>query len=276
MDSGKRGLVEVVGTGRHKNGGRGSLEGRVVVVTGAAGGIGSACCREVLAQGAYVVAGDLAAGWTGGQMVSESVRGPEPTRFVYQKTDVRIYDDVQQLVGLAATTFGRVDVMVNNAGVETRGEPVDELTVEEYRRVLSVNQDGCFFGIRAAAEKMRVQRSGVIVNTASVYGLVASRGEFAYCASKASVIMMTKAAAVDLGRYGVRVVGVAPGLVDTDMVANRKGSPDVWSAMLRAHMRRRAAEPAEVGKVIAFLASDDASFINGQVVPVDDGCISFR
>jgi NAD(P)-dependent dehydrogenase (short-subunit alcohol dehydrogenase family) len=171
--------------------------------------------------------------------------------------------------------WGRLDVMFNNAGIANPQLSVLDLPIEAYHRTVAVNQHGVFYGIRAAARAMR-DSGGVIVNTASVYGFVADRRHLPYHASKAAVVMMTKAAALELARYNIRVVAIAPGLIETGIVTAWKENPEVWEKVAQAQMRRRAGTPEEVANVVTFLASDEASFINGSVIFVDDGAASFK
>lgn len=246
---------------------------RVAVVTGAASGIGKAAAKLLAAEGAKVVVADI--NEVGGfETVSDiQAAGGEA---VFHGVNTASYDSVKELVESAQHSYGRIDVMFNNAGIGNAQVSLLDLPVEEYHRVVNVNQHGVFYGIKAAGLVMKEQKSGVIINTSSVYGFIADRLQFPYHASKGAVVMMTKAAALELARYNIRVVGIAPGLIDTEIVAGWKNTPEIWDAAVKAQMRRRAGTPEEVAKVVSFLASDDASFVNGHIYFVDDGSVSFK
>ncbi|HHY66206.1 MAG TPA: glucose 1-dehydrogenase [Alicyclobacillus sp.] len=248
------------------------LKDRVAVITGGAGGIGRATARELAREGAKVVVADIDSG--GGEAAAKQIRefGGEA---IFIETDVSSFGSVAALVRRTVETYGRLDVMFNNAGVENQPVGVLEMPVEEYLRTVEINQHGVFYGIKAAGTAMK-ETGGVIINTASVYGFLADRRQFPYHASKGAVVMMTKAAALDLAKYNIRVVAIAPGLIDTGIVGMWKKNPEVWGIVERAQMRRRAGTPEEVAKVVTFLASDDASFVNGSVIFVDDGAASFK
>lgn len=246
---------------------------KAVVVTGAGSGIGRACAMLFAEEGARVVVGDI--NEATGKNTVETIRGAGgEAQFVH--VDTASFDSVSALVKQTQSAYGRIDVMFNNAGVGNEQLSVLDLPVEEYHRVVSVNQHGVFYGIKAAGLAMKDQQSGVIINTASVYGYIADRYQFPYHASKGAVVMMTKAAALELAKYNIRVVAVAPGLIDTEIVADWKQNPAIWNAAEAAQMRRRAGRPEEVARVVSFLASDDASFVNGHVYFVDDGAVSFK
>src|SRR5690606_6485910 len=163
----------------------------------------------------------------------------------------------------------------NNAGIGNRQVSVLDLPLEEYHRTVAVNQHGVFYGVQAAGNAMR-QKGGVIGNAASLYGFVADRQHLPYQAINGAVVTMSKAAALELATYNIRVVAIAPGLVDTEIVTPWKQRPEVWRTVEKAQMRGRAATPEEVAKAVAFLASDDASFVNGSVLFVDDGAAAFK
>ncbi|MFS8514858.1 MAG: SDR family NAD(P)-dependent oxidoreductase, partial [Planifilum fulgidum] len=187
------------------------LREKVAIVTGGARGIGRAAALELAQEGATVVVGDINP--VGGERTVAEIEGQGGSALFVQ-TDTSIYDSVEALVQDTLRAFGRLDIMFNNAGIGNRQVSVLDMPLEEYHRTVAVNQHGVFYGIKAAGNAMK-EKGGVIINTASVYGFFADRRHFPYHASKGAVVMMTKAAALELARYNIRVVAVAPGLVDT-------------------------------------------------------------
>ncbi|MGG0937468.1 SDR family oxidoreductase [Brevibacillus centrosporus] len=185
------------------------------------------------------------------------------------------YEDVEALVDKAVATFGRMDVMFNNAGIG-RLTPVPDLEWSHYHAVINVNQHGFAHGIMAAGKKMReLGIKGVIINTASVFGFLASPGTFAYHATKGAVIMMTKSAALELAAYGIRVVGVAPGAVDTHIIQGYKDS-GMLDSMKTKVMDNKLTQPEQIADSVYLLSLPEASAINGSVVMVDEGYASFK
>lgn len=185
------------------------------------------------------------------------------------------YEDVEALVDKSVATFGRMDVMFNNAGIG-RLTPVPDLEWSHYHAVINVNQHGVAHGIMAAGKKMReLGIKGVIINMASVFGFLASPGTFAYHATKGAVIMMTKSAALELAAYGIRVVGVAPGAVDTPIIQGYKDS-GMLDSMKTKVMDNKLTQPEQIADSVYLLSLPEASAINGSVVMVDEGYASFK
>ena len=249
-----------------------SLSGRVAIVTGGASGIGRATALRLSRSGARVVVADV-----------DEEHGVETAHAVttlggeamFQRVDVTSHEQLTALVTKTLASYGRLDIMFNNAGIATGG-PVLEWTPEQYERLIAVNQHGVFYGIQVAGRAMRDSgRGGVIINTGSVYGRLASRYCLGYLASKAAVEVMTKGAALELAPYRIRVVNVAPGVVETPMVEDYR-RVGVLDAMAKKHMRGALVQPESVAQVVAFLASDAASVINGTTVYADDGYSSFK
>lgn len=250
----------------------GPLAGRVAIVTGASGGIGRAIAHQLAASGARVVAADLDE--DGGRETAAAIcAAPGEASFV--RTDVTSPAQLTALVAHALTRYGRLDIMCNNAGIAAGG-PFLEWTPEQYERVIAVNQHGVFYGIQAAGRAMRDGgRGGVIINTGSVFGRLASRDCAPYLASKAAVENMTKSAALELAPHAIRVVNVAPGVVETAMSDDyrRLGVLDV---MAKKHMRKSLLSADAVARVVVFVATDAAALINGTTVFADDGYSSFK
>lgn len=232
------------------------LQGKVVIVTGAASGQGAAEARLCREQGAEVVLTDVNAD---GQHVADECGG------VFLRHDVAVADDWAAVVAATVERFGRIDGLVNNAGILAMGRLL-ETDEETYRRVIDVNQVGVFLGMRHVAPHMVEQGSGSIVNISSGAGIRASGGTFAYVASKFAVTGMTKAAALELGRFGVRVNSVHPGVIDTPMVAG--GVSDKYARHIPL---KRVAQPIEVATLVLYLLSDESSYSTGSEFVVDGG-----
>lgn len=239
------------------------FKGKVAIVTGAGSGIGAATARLFGHEGAAVVVADLKADT--GQRIADEL-GVEGVRVLNMPTDVSSEAAVQQLVDRAVAAFGRVDIMVNNAGIGEQPTPIDERSDADWQRVIATNLSGVFYGIKHAARAMKAQgRPGVIINTSSILGLVAFNGAPAYTAAKHGVLGLTKAAALELGPHGIRVVAVSPAFIKTPMITGYE------EAVLPLHPIGRLGKPEDVANLIAFLASDEAAFLTGATYLVDGG-----
>ncbi|KKO55072.1 SDR family NAD(P)-dependent oxidoreductase [Paenibacillus sp. DMB20] len=245
---------------------------RVAVITGAASGIGRETALKFASNGDQVVVADF--NEAGGNETVERIKAAGGEA-IFVKTDVSKFEDVEALVNKAVETYGRIDIMFNNAGIG-RITPVLDQNLADYHNVINVNQHGVVHGIIAAGKKMReLGIKGVIINTASVFGFLASPGTFAYHASKGAVIMMTKSAALELAEYGIRVVAVAPGAVDTPIIQGYKdnGMVDMMKSKV---MGNKLTQPEQIADAVFLLTLPEASAINGSVVMADEGYASFK
>ncbi|MER6345267.1 SDR family NAD(P)-dependent oxidoreductase [Streptomyces sp. NPDC001595] len=247
------------------------LEGKVVVVTGAASGIGRTIAIRAAVHGARaVIAADIReTPREGGELTAEAItKLGVAARFV--TTDVSSREQVDRLVA-AAGEFGGVDVMVCNAGITLRHDGAD-VTADDFHRLMSVNVDGVLFGAQAAASQMKAHgKTGSIVLMGSMGGIVGAGITVAYSTSKGAVTLMAKALADALGPDGIRVNAVAPGTIDTALL---RETPDIGAAAEGFRQRtplRRLGAPSEVGDAVAYLGSDLSSYVTGTVLVVDGG-----
>ena len=247
-----------------------SADQQVAIVTGAARGIGLACVKWFLAHGYCVAALDV----DNEELLKISAASGEPTRVLALHCDVANPAEVNAAIDKIITNFGRIDVLVNNAGVAVF-KPLLEHTYDEWRQVMSVNLDGAFLCTQACAPVMLKNNKtaggcGAVVNIASISGLRASALRVAYGTSKAAIIHLTKQQAVELGNMGIRVNAIAPGPVDTDM-AKKVHSAAIRKDYADAIPLARYGTPEEIAASVGFLCSPAASYINGHVLAVDGG-----
>jgi NAD(P)-dependent dehydrogenase (short-subunit alcohol dehydrogenase family) len=243
------------------------FDGQVVLITGGASGIGLAAARAFAREGAGVVVADT----KGAEGAAADIRAGGG-RACAIRTDVTDFAACQAMVAHAVETFGGLHIAVNNAGVPSDiGGEFEDFTIDNWNRLMAVNVTGVFLSMKAEAPALKAYGGTAIVNTASVASVVAQPGMAAYVASKHAVAGLTKAAALDFIRHGIRVNAVCPGIIDTPMLAGATSNPDIVAAMEAAVPIGRMGRPEEIAETILFLASDAASYMVGALLPADGG-----
>lgn len=253
------------------------LREQVILVTGASSGIGRATALLAAQSGASVMLADWES--DAGAALAAELRA-QGLQVAFQACDVSDQAQVQALIISALERFGRLDSLVNNAGIPGDSRPAHELDPADFERVLAVNLRGPFLCAKYAIPHFLKQGGGVIVNVASTYGLIGAPNASAYCASKGGVIALTRQLAVDYGPHGIRVNAIAPGYVDTDMSGRRSRLPEAQRVAAQNAREAKAARqplgrqaaPEEIASAILFLASPASSFMTGSVMTVDGGC----
>jgi len=243
------------------------LENKVALVTGAARGIGQAIALQLASDGADLALCDVKTEWLEETAAKVKALGRRAETYAM---DVADGNAVTTAVTQIAADFGQIDVLVNNAGI-TRDTLLIRMTEEDWDAVLDINLKGSFLVTKAVAKFMMKKRTGAIVNIASVVGIMGNAGQANYTASKAGLIALTKTAAKELGSRNIRVNAVAPGFIRTAMTEQL--SEQAKDAMLRLVPLGRPGEPEDVAKTVAFLASDNSAYVNGQVLTVCGGMV---
>ena len=245
-----------------------NVKGKVIMITGAGGGLGSEMARVLSRQGAKVWLLDLDA--EKGQAAADEILAAGGEAW-FVKTDVTSEEDWQNAVGRAVETCGRLDVLVNNAGINIR-KPVEEMNIDEWCTMMKVNTGSAFLGCKYAIPVMRKQGGGAIINTSSVCGLIGHKyTPEAYTASKGAVTMLTKAIASRYGKDGIRCNSIHPSTVETPFVQVLFKDPQRKAERLGEVPLGRLASAQDVANAVLYLASEEASFINGVALPVDGG-----
>ena len=243
------------------------FSGKVALVTGGGSGIGRASAEAFAASGAMVLIADISA--ANGRRTVEGIEG-RGGKAKFFEVDVSTSDNVDELISEILLEFGQLDIAHNNAGIEGDAVPLAEISPERWRRVIEVNLNSVFYCLRAEIKAM-LPRGGAIVNTASAAGLVGSYNSGAYTSAKHGVVGLTKCAAMDYGKKGIRINAVCPGLIDTPLI-------DGMPAVIRQRLvfttpLDRTGTPEEIARAVLWLCSDDASYMLGHAMPVDGGVV---
>lgn len=253
------------------------FEGRSVIVTGGAKGIGAAICTAFAEEGARVTCADVDV--AAGEALAAASPSAGEIRFV--RADVSQRADCEALIAGTVEAAGSVDVLCNNVGIQPTDsyQPLHEVSDEAWDRIIGVNLKSFFLMSRGCLQHMLGAGSGVIINTASVQGLQSAKGVPAYAASKGAILSLTRQMALDYAEQGIRVLAINPGTIDTPLVdealeATGGDEAQMRTAMAATHPMNRIGQPREVARVVLFLASEDASFMTGESVCVDGGIMA--
>jgi NAD(P)-dependent dehydrogenase (short-subunit alcohol dehydrogenase family) len=248
------------------------LLGKTAIVTGGGSGIGRATAIRFASEGAAVTVADV-----------NSISGEETVsliknaggKAIFVKTDVADSHQVKALIDNTVTTFGGLNIMFNNAGIGNSEVRSVELTEEEWDQVIDINLKGVFLGINYAVPELIKAGGGAIISTSSLLGLKGQKYMSAYNASKAGVVVLTQNAALEYGKYNIRVNAIAPGVIDTKIIEGWRQNERKWPIISKANALRRIGTPDEVANAVLFLASDEASFVTGATLSVDGGGLTF-
>lgn len=252
------------------------FDGKVILITGGGSGLGQASALQMAEEGANLALVDLNASSL--EETKSKVLEVAPNAEVLLITaDVSDEKAVENYVNETVGKFGKIDGFFNNAGIEGKQNPTEDFGIDEFQKVVNINLNGVFFGLKYVLKVMREQGYGSIVNTASVGGIRGVGNQSGYAASKHGVVGLTRNSAIEYGQYGIRINAIAPGAIMTPMVEGslKQMDPDNWEEagkqFVQPNPMKRFGKPEEVGYLVAFLLSDQATFINAAVIPIDGG-----
>ncbi|MGP4040139.1 glucose 1-dehydrogenase [Gracilibacillus sp. D59] len=252
------------------------FEDKVVVITGGGAGLGRATAIEVAKEGGKLVLVDV--NKEGLEESKDEIKKVVPqTKVELAEANVAKEEDVSRYVQFTIDTFGRIDGFFNNAGIEGKQNLTEDYGIEEFQRVLDINLNGVFYGMKHVLKVMKEQGHGSIVNTASVGGIRGVGNQSGYAASKHGVVGLTRNSGVEYGQYGISIKAIAPGAIMTNMVEEslKQMAGDDWEEagkeFVSVNPMKRFGKPEEVGYLVTFLLSNQADFINGAVIPIDGG-----
>ena len=243
------------------------LNGKVAIITGAASGIGKATAILFAEHGAKIVVADI--NKDGGKKTVADIQDVGNDA-IFVKTDVTVKSDTEQMVEQAIASYGKLDILLNSAGIAMR-LPVAELSEEDWHRCLDVNLTGVFLCSKAAIPAMQNNGCGSIINMSSIYGIVGADVRAAYVASKGAVTNLTRGMALDYASDNIRVNCICPGFVETPLVAGVVKTPEEYQKLADKHPLRRLAKPEEIAYGALYLASEESSFVTGIALPIDGG-----
>ncbi|MCY4402602.1 MAG: glucose 1-dehydrogenase [Candidatus Poribacteria bacterium] len=243
------------------------LKDKVAIITGAASGIGKATAILFAEHGAKIVVADI--DMDGGQKTASDIQH-DGKDAIFVKTDVTVRSDTVNMVENTINTFGKLDILFNNAGIAMR-LPVAELSEEDWHRCLDVNLTGVFLCAKAAIPAMQKNGCGSIINMSSIYGIVGADVRAAYVASKGAVTNLTRGMALDYASDNIRVNCICPGFVETPLVAGVVKTPEEYQKLADKHPLRRLGQPEEIAYGALYLASDESAFVTGIALPIDGG-----
>jgi len=252
------------------------MYGRVAIVTGGTSGIGRAIAKRFALDGVSVVV--VGRDEQRGEKVADEIRSAGG-RAIFLKTDVADSNQVHMMVQSALSYFGRVDILVNSAGIVVTG-PAEKVSEEDWDRVMDTNVKSVFLCTREVIPKMKENRNGIVINIGSMNGVQGFKGGMPYCASKAAVVMMTKIMALDYAPWNIRVNCINPGIVETPLFLSqfvgRADAEEAKRATIERIPLRRFAKPEEIAELAAYLISEEASYLTGSILQIDGGVTAGR